>query len=100
MRSDWYDKVKRILENYEDARDDDFILYLLVCKIYTDAPTFALSFEDALEHHVKYGLPSYESVTRARRKVKEDYTHLRGRRYKGRKDEQERYREFYGGEGK
>lgn len=97
MRRDWYEKVKRVLEAREDSRDDDFLLYLDVCRAYTDAPVWALSFEDALEHHIKYGLPSYESVTRARRKVQEDYPYLRGTKYKRRKAEQEEYREFYGG---
>lgn len=96
MRSDWNEKVKWLLDKFPDDRDDDFHLYLDVIKEYTDAPVWAMSFEEAMINHVRYGFPSYESVTRARRKVQELNPHLRGNKYQMRKDKQEEYREEYG----
>ncbi len=95
MKNDWNEKVKAVLERDQRARDDDFILYLDICKTYTNVPVWAMSFEDALVNHVFHGLPSYESITRARRKMQEQHPELRGEKYQMRMERQEEYREAY-----
>lgn len=94
-RNDWNDKVFHILSIDAETRDDDFVLYYVVCRAYTDAPIWAMSFEEAMLNHKKHRLPSYESITRARRKVQEEHPELRGEKYNARKERQEEYREAY-----
>jgi len=95
MRSEWGDKVKHILEMDSEARDDDFILYLDVCKRYTDVPVWAVSFEEAMINRKEYGLPSYEAITRARRRVQQKYPELRGNRYEKRMERQADFLDEY-----
>jgi hypothetical protein len=54
-----------------------------------------VGFYEAVYNHQKYGLPSYESVTRARRKVQENEPALRGKTRKKRKELEEEYRDWY-----
>ena len=64
--------VLKVLENFKYARDDDMLLYYHTCKLmalnrkgkFTE-PTF---FELAATHK-QLGFPSYETVSRARRKI-------------------------------
>lgn len=88
MKHNWYDKVKHILSVHPEARDDDFILYLDIVRTYTDAPVWAMSFEEAMTNRATYGMPSYEAITRARRRVQHDIADLRGQRYDSRQAEQ------------
>ena len=91
---DYYSKVKKIMQDYPDTRDDDMILYAtLIAR--TSAVNHYTRLLDALYNHKEYNLPSYESVTRARRKVQEQEEDLRGHRYDKRKKLEEEYREHY-----
>lgn len=95
MKNDMYDLVKRIMTEHSATRDDDFKLYARVC--YAKVPaSMNYSFPYALWHHTEMNLPSYESVTRARRKVQELEPELRGKLYAKRHEKQEEYRELYG----
>ena len=90
----YYDVVKQLLEGNAGARDDDMYLYALVVakfKLVRAEDTFYT----VMVHSKAMGLPSYESVSRARRKVQENEPSLRGSRYKDRKKEEEEYRGFY-----
>lgn len=63
-----FDLVKSILENDPDTRDDDFVL------IYKVAEHYGLethSFGYALACWKMERMPSFEAITRARRKVQE-----------------------------
>lgn len=63
-----FDLVKSILENDPDTRDDDFAL------IYEVAEHYGLedcSFGYALKCWKTERMPSFEAITRARRKVQE-----------------------------
>lgn len=63
-----FDLVKSILENDPDTRDDDFAL------IYEVAKRFGMekcSFGYALALWKTNKMPSFEGITRARRKVQE-----------------------------
>ena len=95
-KTDWYWKVYNILSLYPDARDDDFKLYFDMCNYYTDIPVWAISFEEAMLNNKEHGLPSYEGITRARRRVQADYPELRGNRYDKRMEIKEEFREEYG----
>ena len=94
---DYYNKVKKILQDYPDTRDDDMILYGTIIAQNTAVSHYTRLLE-ALHNHKEYNLPSYESVTRARRKVQEKEESLRGHRYDKRKQLEEEYREHYRGE--
>ena len=91
---DYYELVKSIMEKYPDTRDDDMRLYAIVVhqrtRLKPDVP-----FYEAMYNHSRYDLPSYESVTRARRKVQEQEEALRGKKYNDRKKRQKEYREHY-----
>lgn len=95
MKNNWYDKVAHILSIDAGARDDDFILYYIICRSYTDAPLWAMSFEEAMINHKEHGLPNYEAVTRARRRVQADIPELRGKRYEQRMAKQEGFQEEF-----
>lgn len=91
---DYYGLVKDIMTKYPDTRDDDMRLYAIVvhkkAKISPSVP-----FYEAMYNHIRYNLPSYESVTRARRKVQEQEEELRGEKYNKRKNLEEEYKQYY-----
>lgn len=59
-------KVETILKYNPIARKDDFILVLEVYRYYIPS---CLTLNEALTRHKEIGLPSFESITRARRKL-------------------------------
>ena len=90
----YYDQVKEIRTRYPVTQDDDMKLYGLFLwqnKLVGQDETFYKVLGSAADR----GLPSYEGVTRARRKVQEKEPSLRGKRYKDRQKEEEEYHEFY-----
>ena len=91
---DYYDLVKDIMSKYPDTRDDDMRLYAIVVHQRTRLKP-SVPFYEAMYNHTRYDLPSYESVTRARRKVQEQEEALRGKKYNDRKKRQEEYRDYY-----
>jgi len=92
---DYYNKVKEILWRYPATRDDDMMLYAKFCVdfsyIRSDEP-----FYQVLCTAKKRKIPSFESVTRARRKVQELEPALRGEKRQRRKAEEATYRDYYG----
>lgn len=85
--------VTRILTEREDARKDDFILFSYVL----DEMGVPLNFDmrTMLHNHIIFGLPSFESITRARRKVQEENPELKDlKAVEIRTAEQEEYKEF------
>lgn len=89
--------VKELLELYPKTRDDDF--YLIGSVYYTIAPEIkSKSFLDIIKNHSFYGLPSFESITRARRKVQAENEELVSSKAKIRKREELEYLEYYGKE--
>lgn len=64
--------VREALTNKPATRDDDFLLMFEVYKHYIGSIEFHyLSIAYVLENHRDFGLPSFESITRARRKLQE-----------------------------
>ena len=61
-------KVRAVLEKNEDARNDDMVLYLALCNAcLKDAGAMPLA--EIMTQHKYLGLPSFESVSRTRRKL-------------------------------
>ncbi len=92
-------RVKSILEENESARNSDNVLYLHVLRSYGEEKGIdidRMSVPMLLLHCRDMGLPSLESMGRARRKVQKAYPELRSDDdVQAAKEEQEAlYREF------
>lgn len=93
--------VLKILQRYEATRSDDFVLIYAVYReiaihkeICFNMP-LTDSFRDMMMNHKKYGFPSFESVTRTRRKIFETYPELKPKKItKERKKAEEEYKEY------
>ena len=92
----YYYSVRKILLENPATRDDDMLLYGAFCAKFNLVSPDA-NFYEVMSTAKRNGLPSYESVTRARRKVQELEPYLGGEKRKERKKEAENYRKFYGG---
>ena len=87
---DYLNVVENILKNHADARDDDFRLYGWVCKkVCPDVMN--LQFKQVLWQNKELDLPTYETITRCRRKLQEKHPEYRGKKYNRRMEEQENY---------
>lgn len=85
--------VSRVLEKHEEAKKDDFILFSYVLDEIGVPTNFDM--RTMLHNHKIFGLPSFESVTRARRKIQAEFKALTdARTVEIRKAEQEVYKEF------
>ena len=70
-------KVRAVLQENEDARNDDMVLYLALCNLYLkDAGAMPLA--RILLSHNELGFTSFESVGRTRRKLQERHPELLG----------------------
>ncbi len=92
---DQYEFVKGVLEKYPDTRDDDMKLFARVCYLKDNPLPANVSFYNAVFKHFEYNLPSYEAITRTRRKVQQNEPALRGEKYKNRQDRERDYRDYY-----
>ena len=89
-----YQTVRAILLENARTRDDDMYLYgVFLAKFNLIKPEE--TFYEVMCSARSRGLPSYESVTRARRKVQEMEPMLCGNKKKSRKDMQQEYSEYY-----
>lgn len=89
--------VKDTLTNIEKTRNDDYMLTYFVIKKYLDEKDIKIEYlYQIMMFHKTYGLPSIESITRARRLLQRKYPELRADREveKIRAKEEERYREL------
>lgn len=71
------DIVKDVLINKPETRNSDFALYREVCRRINPA-VMGMPFGSVLNCHKELNLPSFESVTRARRKIVEKNPSLAG----------------------
>lgn len=93
--------VLKIMQRYEATRSDDFVLIYVVYReiaihkeICFNMP-LTDSFCNMMMNHKKYGFPSFESVTRTRRKIFETYPELKPKKItKERKKAEEEYKEY------
>lgn len=91
--------VKRILEQVPETRNSDVILYYRVAEhigIMRDTDILGAPFGMVLCDLKRLGLPSIESVGRARRKIQEQYPHLQSEKKvkKMREEQEEEYRKY------
>ncbi len=87
--------VKEILEHNVIAREDDFIL---IGMVYYKLHPVDYTFSYIAKHHKELKLPSFESITRDRRKVQEAYPELVSEEAKEiRREEEIKYMYEYGG---
>lgn len=90
----YYNAVRAILLENPRTRDDDMYLYsVFLAKFNLIRPEE--TFYEVMISAKSRGLPSYESITRARRKVQEMEEYLRGEKRSARKEQEQKYREFY-----
>lgn len=71
-----YKLVKSILEDDTKSRGNDMWLYLQVCKI-KNLDAVAQPFYIVMQKASEMGLPAFESVSRARRKVQMEHEELK-----------------------
>ena len=92
--------VYNILQEIDTARGDDYLLYYLVVREYFKAnPKLGdidrVPFAEIMCGHYYFGIPSYETVTRARRKIQADNPDLITERVsRRRRKEEQRFREY------
>lgn len=68
-------RVEKILRENEWARnDDDLLIYAYLKDMFGDNMP---SVRDIFLHKHDLGIPAFESITRARRKIQEDHEELR-----------------------
>jgi hypothetical protein len=87
--------VKDILVKNKKARDSDIVLYLKVME-RLNPPTLTMPFGMVLRNLKELGLPCYDTVSRARRKIQSDNPDLQGsERVQDRRAElEEEYRKY------
>lgn len=74
------DFVRKVMTERPATRSDDFLLVAEVCGEVSPAladPLYAPSFRDVMENHTFWGLPSFETITRIRRKLQETEPELK-----------------------
>ena len=71
-------EVKKILEKEPVARKDDMYLYFIYCTKYgvLNSKAFVQLFYNK-NFRKEYNVPVFESVSRARRKLQQEYEYLR-----------------------
>lgn len=70
------DATRQVLKSYPNTRSDDGALVSKVIEIMNPAVK-GLKFNFVIENRKALGLPSFETITRARRKVQAVYPSLR-----------------------
>lgn len=69
--------VEKVLREYPDARNDNFILVFRVYKEINEEAVLRELFLQIMLYHKKYGFPSFEGIVRARRKLVKQYPELK-----------------------
>ncbi len=89
--------VYTVLLKNKQTRKDDFILVLEVIREYCPS-LIEMKIKDIMLEHKELGLPSFESITRARRKVQKEHPELIDKDAKKiRKELQKEYKNYYVG---
>lgn len=92
------DLVIETLKQGETFRENDDLLYLTICvKLFSNRGSITnMTVSEFFTCRKRYGLPTYESVSRCRRKAQEENPALRPREaiQKGREVQQERFYNF------
>lgn len=87
--------VEYVLRIHEKSRNDDFYLILKVYELINPKPIYNCSFRDVMLNHKLYGLPSFHTISRCRRKVFEKYPNLKPLKVTEKRNElEEEYKEY------
>lgn len=73
-----HERVKAILEKYPECRDSDKLLWLAYNVQYNDLRTNMQSYDAFKQWLLRPRTPMFESLSRSRRKVQEQFPHLSG----------------------
>lgn len=92
---DYSEFVEKALKEHECTRDDDHKLFVWVV-YYIKPELLKQSFQNAFWNASENGLPSYESITRARRKAQEKHPDLRGKAWEKRHAKENEYIRKFG----
>lgn len=70
--------VKPILERSIEARNDDMVLFRLVCWECIERHGYGekVAFDDVMKNYNDYGIPRFESVRRTRQKIQAKHPEL------------------------
>ena len=88
-------RVKEILANYPNTRENDHCLYITYLEEY-----HYINFnKDNFVNYEQYGLPSFKSIERARRKIQNEQCLYKASEgvEEGRREAEKEYRENYKG---
>lgn len=90
-------KVRAVLEQDTDARNDDMTLYLRICDTYVKGIS-QQSLETVMLQYRLFGLPPFESVRRTRQKLQAACPELAGnlRTQRLRATQEQVYRQYAG----
>lgn len=69
--------VEKVLREYPDTRDDNFVLVFRVYKEINEEAVLRELFLQIMLYHKEYGFPSFEGIARARRKIIKQYPELK-----------------------
>ena len=90
----YHDVVKQMLIESPATRDDDMLLYgYFMAKYMLVGPEETFYYVCGSARSRK--LPSYESISRARRKIQAEFPELRGTRQRARRAEEVEYHDYY-----
>ena len=96
MKKQMKEIVKQILIENENTRKDDFVLIYEVINKITGGYANRMMLSDVANFHVRYGIPSFESITRARRNVQKEMPELKEKKMAEiRANEEKEFREEY-----
>ena len=95
MIKDFKNIVEKVLKEHPITRDDDFKLYVWICQEMCPE-VMGDKFSVVLWNHLELGMPSYETITRARQALQHDKPELRGKKYAQRHKKQTDYIEAFG----
>lgn len=87
-------RVQELLQEYPEARENDNLLYTK----YIEEYHFAEFNKETFVHYEEYGLPSYKSVERARRRLQNEKCVYKASedKEKERQEAESSYRQDYG----
>lgn len=88
--------VRDVLERIPKTRDSDAIL---ICMVYDKlGKNWKLPFADIMYEVDQGRLPAFETISRCRRKIQEEFPHLRGTIQEQRQEQQQIYKDLAKGE--
>ena len=89
------EKVEYVLREYDDAREDDFILIYRVFKEINENAVVREPFYHIMLKHHQYNFPAIASIMRARRKIYQKYPDLKPEKVSKKRNKKiEEYKEF------